>query len=81
MKTMLCAAIMVFSIGVGSAYAGDRESETTGIISINRGEQPHPYPSAPAQGTVASPNGATAHTYSTSRHSGTWLFPPHNGDS
>lgn len=81
MKAMLRTAIMAFSIGTSSAYAGDGQSVATGLTSI-RGEQPYPCAAAPAQGTVAIQNGAMAHAYSTGSHSSTWLFLPaqNNGD-
>jgi hypothetical protein len=79
MKTMLRAAMMVFSIGTSSAHAGDGQSKATRFTSIP-GEQLYPLPAAPAEGTVDIQNGGMARAYSTRSHSSTWLFAPAGDD-
>jgi hypothetical protein len=76
MKTMLRATILVFSIGIGSAYAddGDGYSATTLFTSIP-GEQPSLTAAAPGRIATASPNATVAHGYVTTSHPSTWLFP------
>jgi hypothetical protein len=75
MKTMLRAALMVFSIGTSSAHTGDGQPKDTGFPSIPA-EQLYPQAAGPAEGTVDIQNGAVAHAYSTSSHSSSRLFPP-----
>ena len=77
MKTMLRATILVFSIGIGFAYAddGDGYFATTRFTSIP-GQQPSFTAATPGGVAVVSPNSAVARSYvTTSRHI-TWLFPP-----
>jgi hypothetical protein len=77
MKTMLRAAVMVFSIGTSAAYAddGDGHSATTLFTSIP-GEQPSLAAAGPARVAIASMNGTVAHGYVTTSRRGTWLFTP-----
>jgi hypothetical protein len=77
MKTMLRAAIMVFSIGTISAHAddGDGFSPTTLFTSIPH-EQSTWVAAAPRQAAITIPNGAAAGGYVTTSRRGNWLFPP-----
>ncbi len=83
MKSMLRAAIMVFSIGTGAAHAGHSygHSATTAFTSIP-GEQSSQVASAPRQAAIAIPNGAVARCYGyvTTSRDGTWLFQPDSGE-
>jgi hypothetical protein len=76
MKTMLPAAIVVFSIGASSAHAGDGDAfPTTTLFTSIPGEQSSQVPAAPPQAAIAIPNGAVARGYVTTSRRGTWLFP------
>ena len=77
MRTMIRAAIMVFSICVGSAFAddGDGYSATTLFTSIP-GEQPSLTAAAPGRVATAGLNGTVARGYATTSRRSTWLFPP-----
>ena len=77
MRTMIRATIMVFSIGIGSAFAddGDGYSATTLFTSIP-GEQPSLTAAAPGRVATASLNGTVARGYATTSRHSTWLFPP-----
>ena len=77
MKTMLRATILVFSIGIGSAFAddGDGYSATTLFTSIP-GEQPSLTAAAPGRVATASLNGTVARGYVTTSRRSTWVFPP-----
>ena len=79
MKTMLLAAATVLSLGVGSAFAADSQSQAGGYIypdyvfpgSVNAGAQ------APVQ---TQQSGQAIHTFVTrSANQGTWLFAPAQG--
>jgi hypothetical protein len=76
MRTMIRATIMVFSIGIGSAFAddGDGYSATTLFTSIP-GEQPSLTAAAPGRVATASLNGTVARGYLTTSRSSTRLFP------
>jgi hypothetical protein len=78
MKIMLHAAIAVFSLGIGSAYAGDGDgnSATTLFTSIqNRQAAPARSVAAPTP-TIAARNGGAAVQGPDARSQGqrTWLF-------
>jgi hypothetical protein len=77
MKTMLRATILVFSIGIGSAFAddGDGYSATTLFTSIP-GEQPSLTAAAPGRVATASLNGTVTRGYVTTSRRSTWVFPP-----
>jgi hypothetical protein len=71
MKIMLGTAIAVFSLGIGSSYAGDGDghSATTLFTSIQN-ERP-----VAAQKGTAQDSGAVVQAYDTrSQGQGTWLF-------
>jgi hypothetical protein len=79
MKTMLLAAAAALSLGVGSAFAADSQSQAGGYVypdyvfpgSVNAGVQ---VPVQPQQ------NGQAIHTFVTrSANQGTYLFPPAQG--
>ena len=77
---MFRAAITVFSLGIGSAYAGDGDgnSATTLFTSIQN-QQAAPSYSVAAQAltmTIAGQNGGAAvqNPDTRSRSQGTWLF-------
>jgi hypothetical protein len=78
MKTKLLAAAAILSLGIGSAYAGDREGPAGGHVypgyivpgSVYAGALT-PVQNAPAQ------HGRATHIYGThSQNEGIWLFPP-----
>jgi hypothetical protein len=77
MKTMLRAAMMVFSIGISSTYAddGDGYSATTLFTSIP-GDQSSRPAAPPGRLAIMIPNGAVARGYMTTSRRGTWLFQP-----
>jgi hypothetical protein len=77
MRTMIRATIMVFSIGIGSAFAddGDGYYAATLFTSIP-GEEPSLTAAAPGRVATASLNGTVAHGYVTTSRRSTWLFPP-----
>jgi hypothetical protein len=77
MKTMLRAAIMVFSIGISSAYAdnGDGYAATTLFTSIPDQQSSRPA-TAPGRVTITIPNDAEARGYVTTSRGSTWLFLP-----
>jgi hypothetical protein len=78
MKTMLIlrSATMVFSLGIGSLYAGDGDgaaantvfTEIPGVVA-----QP-PAQNAPLAATAQ--NGQTMETYVSGSNRTTWMFPP-----
>ena len=80
MKTMLLAAATVLSLGVGSAFAADSQSQAGGYVypdyvfpgSVNAGGG-----QAPVQ---TQQGGQAVHTFVTrSVTQGTYLFPPAQG--
>jgi hypothetical protein len=73
MKTLLRAAVSVFTLGISSAYAVDSHSATT-LFPATRNEQAGAAPVVSAQN-----DGAAVHAYVVrSQSQGTWLFPPAN---
>ena len=78
MKTMLRTAIAIFSLGIGSAYAGDGDgnSATTLFTSIqNQQAAPSHSVAAQALATAGQNGGAAVQSPDTrSQRQGTWLF-------
>ena len=83
MKTMILATAAVLALGAGSAFA-DSEGGTIGITRFT--ELPGVVAQAPVQ---QAPNavaqnqqagGAPTAAFITSHRSGTWLFPPYQGN-
>jgi hypothetical protein len=77
MRTMLRAAILVFSIGTISAHAddGDGYSPTTLFTSIP-GEQASWVATPLRRAAITIPNATAARGYVTSSRRGNWLFLP-----
>jgi hypothetical protein len=76
MKIMLCAAIAIFSLGIGSADAGDGDgnSVTTLFTSI-QSKQATPARSVAAEPpTNATQSGGTAVQDARLQSQGSWLF-------
>jgi hypothetical protein len=81
MKTMFLAAAAAFSIGIGSAYAGEGEGTiaNTQFTSIPGVVAQPPAQVAPAVATAQ--NGQVVQAYVTQSGRGTWPFPPNqNGN-
>jgi hypothetical protein len=80
MKTMIFAAAAAFSLGIGSAYAGENDGTiaNTQFTSIPGVVAQAPVQNAPAIATAQS--GQAGHqVYVTRSNQGTWLFPPNSG--
>ena len=81
MKTMMLAAAAVLALGVGSAFAGESDgtvantffTKLPGVVAQAPSQQ---VPSAVARNQGGAPTAA----FVTSHSSGTWLFPPYQGN-
>ena len=71
METMLVirAAAMLFSVGIGSAYANESGSQSGGYVYP---DYQFPTPNVPSG--AAAQTGQATHSYVTQSSHGTWLF-------
>ncbi len=82
MKTMMLAAAAVLSLGVGSAFAGEGDGTVANTFFTSL---PGVVAQAPSQQvpTAVARNqngGAPTAAFITKHNSGTWLFPPYQGN-
>ena len=79
MKTMLLAAAAVLSLGVGSAFAADSQSQAGGYVYPDY-VFPVPSTRVPQAPVQTQQSGQAIHTFVTrSANQGTYLFPPAQG--
>jgi hypothetical protein len=75
MKTMLFVAATVLSLGVGSAYANETRGQAGGYVYPD-----YQFPRQSAPPVTTTPSGQAIHAYVANSNSGTWLFPPYEGN-
>ena len=82
MKTMMLATAAVLALGVGSAFAG--EGDGTGcqhlLHRVARRGCPGTEPAGAERGRPEPDGGAPTAAFVTNHSSGTWLFPPYQGN-